>query len=334
MIAKKNVFESLEEKNKHKLPEKIEIINEMKKLKEAIEYIETMIETNNEYKPLSQTSIETLESFPQAEYLRNFFLYIICKKIENLINQSKLQFTTEFKTMKKNYYISIYCEIEERFLEAITLDISEQPPLLESIIYCPDSLIHEKENLEHTIEELKNDKKRITEDLKVEEKKLEVMSLDSKNFRREIDFNNFFPRDCFEEPIPISKIDIQKDKIYRLQHKINEINERLDILFERKIEVEQLCQNISKINFKDFEKLRRLLEKELGINFKSQEVQEADIIPHIKRKIDEKRSTLQYVKKIPFMKQDKGVIDSETYIIGTNDRALQYVKKRKKLNNI
>ena len=42
------------------MPEKKEILEELKELKKMIEYMETMIEENENYKPLDKTEIKLL----------------------------------------------------------------------------------------------------------------------------------------------------------------------------------------------------------------------------------------------------------------------------------
>lgn len=274
---------------------KKEIINELKELKNMIEYIETMTE-NEHYKPLEQTEIELLEHKPTADCIKEAHLYIIVEKIKKIIEQNKDKLSINFKTIVTKDKISINYVENLKTFNAITLNLEKQPPVIESTIYDISELNQDIKILETKIKEINKTIDKLKDVIEKENINLGKLKKTKENYKSE---------DKLEQTLPKSKLDKQEIKIDLLKYEIRNLWCKLKKYKERKIKLEELEQIA--LNFKDFEKLRKILKETLGINLES-----------------------KTTKKDLIIEQSEPKEKSNNYIIG-NKYAVKYIQKTKKL---
>ena len=305
---KTNLIQKMEEKNKHKIPEKENIIKDLEKLKEAIKYVERIVNNEN-YKPLSQNSIDKLSSFPQAKCINDAFINSIAEKIKTLVEKNKDKFDTDFQTSVLNYCILIYCRIDGA-LEAVTFDISEQPPVLKSTTYSMEQIEQYIDYFPKGMQGLKDKRDKLISKWQSEIMKLKSMEHNSKNFEKYID-NSYICSDRFEEKPYVSNIDKQEATIANIKTQIDKIEKDIE-KYTKKQEQAEYLENISKnVNLDDFNKITDLLEQALGINLESKSS-----------------------KKSPFTHPEQGTEKTETYEIGKNGCKIKYIKKIKTFKNL
>lgn len=305
---KPSMLDKMAEKSKYKLPEKENILKNLEKLKEAIKYIERIVNNEN-YKPLSQNSIDKLSSFPQAQCINDAFINSIAEKLKVLVEKNKEKFDTDFQTSILNYCILIYCKIDGA-IEAITFDISEQPPVLKSTTYSMDKIEKYIDYFPQGMQGLNNKKNILIGKWQQELMKLTALKLDKKNFKKHID-ENYIGKDRYEEKPCVSNIDKQEEKLGKIKAEIDNIEKDIEKYTKKQKQAEYL-ENISKnVNLDDFIKLTDLLEQTLGINLES-------------------KST----RKIPIAHPENGTEKSETYEIGEKGCKIKYIKKIKTFKNL
>lgn len=305
----RNLNKIMEEKRKIKQPERKNIINELQALKEASIYTEKMIDSKN-YKPLSQNSIDKLSSFPQAKCFSDAFIYSIVEKLKLVVENSKNKFATNFQIETLGYYIMIYCNLENNPLEAISLDLSKKPPVLETNTYSTKKIEEYIDYFPQGIQGLENKKNALIGKWQKELMNLKNMELDLRNYEKHID-ESYICSDRFEQKPYVSNIDKQEAVISKINAEIKKLEKEIEKRTKEQ-EQAQYLENVSKnINLDDFVKLIDLLEQTLGINLKS-----------------------KAFKKSPFIHSEPGVENVETYDIGENNCKLQYVKKVKTFKKI
>lgn len=113
--------------------DKIEIIKNLKQLKNILEYMESKVEENTFYKPLDQKEIDLIETVPTQDYIKSAYLYTISEKIKNLVKKNKL--SSNYKTLIANDKIIINFVKDLNSYNVIKLDLGIEPPQLESTIY-------------------------------------------------------------------------------------------------------------------------------------------------------------------------------------------------------
>lgn len=285
----KNQRKSLIQSTKENIefPKKEKIINDLKELKKAIQYVEEIINDEN-YKPLSKKSIDELTSFPQAKCINEAYIHSIVEKLKTLIEKNKSIFENDFKTEIENYYISIYCQAEER-LTAIKFDISEYPPTLESIIYNTDSLTLEKKNLMAQIDKL--------------QKEIDIEIEKSKNAQIEYETMKNNPESLIRKKY-ISELKKQEEKMKSIWHNICEKSNIIENKKQRLEELENKEKKLSNINLDDFIKLRNQLYEELGFILENESV-----------------------SSIAMIYLQKELIKNNVYTIGKNEYRIKYKEK-------
>ena len=271
---------------------KQEIINELKELKKMIEYMETMTEENENYKPLDKTEIELLEKKQTSNCIKDAHLYIIAEKIKKLAQQNKSKFKTNFKTIVAKDKITVNCVEDLKPFNAITLNTSVEPPQIESTIYDTSNLNEDKINAENKITKLLETRQDMTDKLKQEEINLEKMKKHKENFT---------PYGSLKQSI----IDKQEIRINIIKYQIKELEEKIYENEQLIIKIGELELLSEKMDFNDFKKLRKILEETLGIDTKN--------------------------AKGPVIEQTKLESKSRIYTIG-NKYKVKYIQKTKKLN--
>lgn len=280
-------------KNENRIPEKSEVINDMKEIKKALQHIEAIIK-NNKYKPLAQDSLSKFDEYPELDCMKKAFISIIAEKIENLIYTKNAKINGEFKTRVNGQCIEIYNKSREN-LEAVKLDLSKQPPLLESTTYNKHALAREKQILEIEIKELAAEKANLLQQLQYDE----------------------------------------ANSLYTTNTKVLlvNINQRLAKSMNRKDEIDILERIMYKVNFEDFNVIRQLLEETLGINLAEKSVKKITMKQHENIALEMGAYVVNensVNNSNEYVVGKNGLISGENYIIGENDYAINYVKMIKK----
>lgn len=208
-------------------------------------------------KPLDKASLDYLEN--TIETLKKQFLSNIKDNISKINHDN-------FKTISNDDYISIIYTAYKN-LEAIKLDITKEPPVLTSTIYKKDWLKTKLENLEIWNKNILKELEKLKKELQTEQIKQENMKKDNKNFEEYItdkDYDKYH-----KQTIATTKIEDQQNKILKITLRIKKLeytyyinNTEIDAL--KKIE-----ENLKEINLENFEEIRNLLEKTLGIDIES-----------------------------------------------------------------
>lgn len=287
---------------KKRIPEKSEIIDEMKEIKKALQCVEAMIK-DNKYRPLNQESIKKINEYPKLECMQKAFMCVIADKIRNLLEKDK-KINGEFKIIENGQCIEITNANREN-LQAVKLDLSKQPPLLESTTYNKFAITREKGILGKIVNELSAKKLEIQKQLKLEEQN--YVATTNMPYTQQI-FSN-------------TKIQL-----------IN-INQRLAKYTDRIDEIEELERIMYRFNFEDFNIIRKLLEEALGINVTEKGVKKLTVKQYENKAVDmgsyivdehEVNNSGEYIIG------KNGLVSGENYIIGENEYSINYVKMIKK----
>ena len=282
----------LEEKRKIQIPEKQNILNDLKALRETTIYTERMMSSEN-YKPLSKNSIDKLSSFPQAKCFSDAIIYSIAEKLKTLVDKNKNQFTTDFITNDTcGHNIQIFCKIEDNYLEAIEFDVWNNPPKLEVNTYSTKKIEEYIEYFPEGIEKLKAKRDKLINLWQKGLLNLKNTELKQEGLENHIDED--FITDVAKQENTINNMGLEIKKLEQ------EIEKRT-----RQQEQAQYLEKVSKsINLSDFEKLIELVERTLGINLDNDTFQ-----------------------KGPNIESDLGLENLETYNLDKNNCKMQYVKK-------
>lgn len=282
----------LEQKRKIQIPEKQDILNDLKTLRETTIYTERMMSSEN-YKPLSKNSIDKLSSFPQAKCFSDAFVYSIAEKLKVLIEKNKDQFTTDFIMNDiSSHSLEVFCKLENNYLKAMEFDVWNNPPKLEVNAYSTKKIEEYIEYFPEGIEKLKAKRDKL---INLWQKGL--LNLKNTELKQE-GLENHIDEDF------ITDVAKQENTINNMGLEIKKLEQEIEQRTKQQEQAQYLESASKSINLADFEKLIEIVEKTLGINLNN--------------------GTFQ---KSPFVRSEKGVEKSETYNLDKNNCKMQYVKK-------